>query len=85
MDAVHIQTSTANHMLHHIFPNIHIENISYTALKGSTTKPSMRSAQAEIQVEVNVVYEAFTYDGKIFSNYINYFEVYIHKAYLMIR
>ena len=83
IDAVHIQTSTANHMLHHIFPNIHIENISYTALKGSTTKPSMRSAQAEIQVEVNVLYEAFT--DEIFSNYINYFEVYIHKAYLMIR
>ena len=63
MDAVHIQTSTANHMLHHIFPNIHIENISYTALKGKTTKPSIRSAQAEIRVVVNVAYYVSTDDG----------------------
>ena len=47
MEAVHIQTSTANHILHQTFPNIHIENISYTALKGNTTRPSIRSAQAE--------------------------------------
>ena len=49
MDAVHIQTSTANHILHHTFPKIHIEKISYTALKGNTTRPSIKSAQAEIK------------------------------------
>ena len=47
MDAVHIHTSTANHILHQTCPNIHIEKISYTALNGKTTKPSIKSAHAE--------------------------------------
>ena len=49
IDAVHIQTSTANHILHQTLPKIHIVKTSYIALKGNTTRPSIRSAHAKTQ------------------------------------
>ena len=46
MEAVHIQTSTANQMEHQTFPKSHILKTSYMAEKGRTMIPSIKSAHA---------------------------------------
>lgn len=46
MEAVHIQTSMANHMEQKTSPKIQISKISHTAENGSTAMPTMRSATA---------------------------------------
>ena len=46
MDAVHIHTSTANHMEHQTLPKSHILKTSYMAEKGKTMIPSIKSAHA---------------------------------------